>query len=483
VTVESRRITFDWGSGSPADVLRVLFEESFRLQPKLGVLDLPGVVRQGHKLPLSVAVALQSGMRRTFLQHGSSAKKSGKPTQHTEQIDEQEIRVQVQGYSSYVHQSVGCDAVLSALKKGRVRLVGWAYPGAAERHVGFPDVTKCAYSPSEALAACFALVGCLSFEVPRSGGAGVLAIVEPSDLVAFARTRPFLTPAALSNAYVTGPGDAVLAVNLALRLHKLQRPGVAACHGVLLKVLPWASQQKSRARTVTLEAIQEKDLDLYEEIEATLPTRIRETQAKEDDEDGAEDPGQGFFAATSALRAFATENLAAGRPWHFNFTTATDGGKKPRFIHYYKERDSKNLGALYLDEKKGLVAMTQHLEATQKSFVRSVQTAFRQRLGAISEETAELAQQTREKRWDNERDRWRLAFAGAKTADQIRKALADLWSRGGSNRELRENWEAILPLLQPDQWETARDLALVALASYAGSGKKEANQSPAGAQS
>jgi CRISPR-associated protein Cas8a1/Csx13 len=76
-------------------------------------------------------------------------------------------------------------------------------------------------------------------------------------------------------------------------------------------------------------------------------------------------------------------------------------------------------------------------------------------------------------RFRGERERLRLAFAGAKTPDQVRAALADLWSRGGTNRELQASWEQVLPLLRPERWQVARDLALVALASYQGASKDE----------
>ncbi len=67
-----------------------------------------------------------------------------------------------------------------------------------------------------------------------------------------------------------------------------------------------------------------------------------------------------------------------------------------------------------------------------------------------------------------EYERLRLAFAGAKTADSFRHALTDLWSRAGSNSVLKETWPQVLPLLSVDKWQLARDLALLALASYQG---------------
>jgi CRISPR-associated protein Cas8a1/Csx13 len=76
-------------------------------------------------------------------------------------------------------------------------------------------------------------------------------------------------------------------------------------------------------------------------------------------------------------------------------------------------------------------------------------------------------------RFGGEYDRWRLAFAGAKTADQFRKALCDLFSRAGSNPVLRESWQDILPMLRVNNWQHARDLALLGLCSYQGRGESE----------
>lgn len=76
-----------------------------------------------------------------------------------------------------------------------------------------------------------------------------------------------------------------------------------------------------------------------------------------------------------------------------------------------------------------------------------------------------------------EYERLRLAFAGAKTADSFRHALTDLWSRAGSNSVLKETWPQVLPLLSGDKWQLARDLALLALASYQGQKQEDVDLS------
>jgi CRISPR-associated protein Cas8a1/Csx13 len=472
VTVEPQRVTITWGEAGPKEVLEALFAKSFQIRAPYGLIDLPGARDPQAPPPPALGVALQSALKKTFLQHGKTTTKAGLQKPISLSIDDQVLTFGVQGYSMFVHQGAWED-VLKATLDGDTELAGWAYPGAAQRHIAFP-ATKCSYTAGQALCGCFALVGCVSYCVPRSGG-GVIVIVEPSDLVRFAVVRGRLAPRVLADAFLTGAGDAVLAVELALRLDDLarERPGVASTSGVMLRATPWAKQQKSRVSTASGDGISEERLDVYHDMRNALPTTIRATTLKGDEasEDGSTDDG--FFAATSALRAFIAENIATGRPWFTGFAIATTGGKKPRLIHYYRDRDKNNLGALYPDEKKGLIAMLPHLEDSERALVRSVHVALRQRFGAIAEECRDNPA-TMKNRFQGERDRWRLAFAGSKTPEQIRAALADLWSRAGSNAELKEHWQTILPLLGPANWQAARDLGLVALASYQGSGLEEA---------
>jgi CRISPR-associated protein Cas8a1/Csx13 len=463
--VERARVTLDWG-GRPSDkTLRALFDGAFRLDR--GVIDLPGTYPPGGPPTRSLAAAMQAGLKKTFLQHGSSTKKDGgKPVPETVDLGEMQVTTVLQRYASYVHQDAW-EKVHEALAAGSVQLAGWAYPGAAQRHIAYKE-TKWAYDAAAALCACFAPVGCLSFEVPRSGGGGALVVVEPSDLVEFSSIRPALSPGRLGDAYVTGASDGVLSVHLSLKMLKLPRDGVAGVHGVMLRPTPWAKQQKNRTSTVSVFDVDDRVLGVYEIAAAELPTQIRAAKGKKGAED-EEDGGAGFYPLPSALRGFVTENLAHGRRWFEGFATAMTAEKKPRFIHYYRQKD--NLGALLPAERKGLVKMTDRLEEAEKALVRSVHEALRRRLGAISKESKNNPA-TMKNRWRGERERLRLAFAGAKTHEQVRAALADLWSRAGSVTELKANWELLLPLLRPASWQAARDLALVALASYQGKGDK-----------
>ena len=103
----------------------------------------------------------------------------------------------------------------------------------------------------------------------------------------------------------------------------------------------------------------------------------------------------------------------------------------------------------------------------EEVIVRAVHEAMRCRYGRIAAENVRN-RAAMKNRMTREYERQRLAFVGAKTAHALRHALADLWSRAGSNSVLREAWPHVLPLLSNEKWQLTQDLALIALASYQG---------------
>lgn len=102
-----------------------------------------------------------------------------------------------------------------------------------------------------------------------------------------------------------------------------------------------------------------------------------------------------------------------------------------------------------------------------ETIVRACHEAWRRRMGALIERA-----ESRGERFydliDRERERLRISLAHCKNAATLRGVLTDFWSRaGGAIPELQEGWQAVLPYLMEERWQLARDLALLALASYA----------------
>lgn len=445
-----------WEGDEPAPFLRWLFERSFQLDPEHGLIRLPAV--EGSTAPrLEVLAGLQDALRLTLLQHGKYARKAGSARTVSTEIDEQPTLISVQPYEGYVHREVWEEiaAELARPAPRPLQLAGWASPGAAQRHVAFGS-TKADYSPGEALCAAFALLGTLSLRAPRGGA---LIIPVPRDLVRFARVRPHLTPRSLGELSVGGIGDAVLSTQLALRADSLTARDADAVEGwaaILLRPTAWASQQKSRVRVLELDQLPAERLDAFAELVDLLPARVYRASGK------GGSAGEAFVVA-SAFRAFVADNLACGRPWHHGFATATDPADPTRRLH--QRRDQQNKGALRSHETQGVRRMIEHLDSAERALIEAVQTALRQRFGQIAEQYKDNPQAMKN-RFERERERLRLAFAGARTHEQVRFALADLWSRAGANTTLQRQWEEILPLLRAERWQAARDLSLVALAAY-----------------
>jgi CRISPR-associated protein Cas8a1/Csx13 len=173
------------------------------------------------------------------------------------------------------------------------------------------------------------------------------------------------------------------------------------------------------------------------------------------------------FWSDSIVRPLVADNLAQGQPWYRGFhdlmTKLDPVSKKPK-------RSKLSF------EKAGLKNMVENVEwkdEGEKAIVLAVHQAIKQRLGQIAGENKGKSG-TMRNRMQGEFDKWRLAFSGAKTSDQFRKSICDLFGRAGINPVLKEHWTSIVPWLSsPTKWKLARDLSLLALASYTGTGAKE----------
>jgi CRISPR-associated protein Cas8a1/Csx13 len=134
---------------------------------------------------------------------------------------------------------------------------------------------------------------------------------------------------------------------------------------------------------------------------------------------------------------------------------------------------SKNIATNISYEKKGLNIMIQETQWNQnadKLLVEAVHKALRNRYGKIAAQAKKLGEPAR---FDREFERVRTSLMRAKNRQTMRAELADLFARGGINGVLQENWKLLLPLFTGPDWQRAKDLALLALASYQGKGLSE----------
>jgi CRISPR-associated protein Cas8a1/Csx13 len=177
------------------------------------------------------------------------------------------------------------------------------------------------------------------------------------------------------------------------------------------------------------------------------------------------------YRQESVIRPHIAENLVLGRPWYADFVKFFTRKNPATDRPYYEQ---------LVHEKGGLHAMVKDQEMWdeegERRIVEAVHEAMRRTFGRIRVETdgegKPLSQATKN-RWDKFREELRLRLAGAKTANDARHALCDLFSRAGYVQVLSKHWRDILPKLADDRWQLTRDLALLALASYGGRGEEE----------
>jgi CRISPR-associated protein Cas8a1/Csx13 len=234
------------------------------------------------------------------------------------------------------------------------------------------------------------------------------------------------------------------------RLNQLE---VDSCSVVTMGKVSWASQQKTRTSVLHLMGVDTSRLNAFSLALRSLDSRCGVSK------DGA------LRVQTSIARGLFAENIARDRNWFEGFYQLMQSGKLAQALRY---------------ERRGLTEMIERMTWSAESdrlFVESIHTAIRNRYGALA---ARAKQKGEAARFDREFERMRSSLARAKNGQSLRAEIADLFARGGINKNLQEHWPAVLQLFSGPDWQKARDLALLALASYSGAGANEAAIQPTG---
>jgi CRISPR-associated protein Cas8a1/Csx13 len=484
-TVEPDQITLDFGaSEAAAEFLKRLFLVSFQVTDAHRAIYLPG---QFTTTPsVGVLADVQSALTLTFLQHGLTRKlaKDTKMVQIDAEGDGSKImNIVFKECESYKHQS-GWETLVEksgSLRKKPVEVIGPINPGAVVRHVAYTSTSKMEEPVERILPLYFALVGTLALPINR--GVGVLIVPEVDDLVSFQILRPLMSPRNARDCKIAGASDAALQCQLRLKAAKeIAIARIPACTAILFRSTAWASQQKSRVDAIEIPRGDEKTLRVFEQAVQQLAPRVISSVSPKDKSQAKKSKvlkknklteinetasTSEHFWSDSIVRPLVADNLARGQPWYRGFydlmTKLDPVSKKPKRLKLFFE-------------KVGLKNMIDNIDwndTGEKAIVLAVHQAIKQRLGQIADEN-KGKQGVMKNRMQGEFDKWRLAFAGSKTPDQFRKSLCDLFGRAGINPVLKEHWASILPWLSSaTKWQLARDLSLLALSSYTGTGAKE----------
>jgi CRISPR-associated protein Cas8a1/Csx13 len=486
--IDEQSVQLNFGKPENArEYLKKLFAFAFSIRND-GLISLPG---QYESEPSAAVLAdLQAGFTLTFLQHGRVRALAKVPTTKTydpEGTGVPGVVVQYKACSYFKHQN-GWEEFID--KKGclhsqMMKVDGPISPGTVVRHVAFTGDTVAEDPPERMLPLYFALVGCLSLPVNR--GVAALLVPDVTDLTEFIIDRPAMTPTTATECQIANAADAAFRSQVRVRRNPRRAAEVQSrarksitgsalpgCFAMTFTPTPWASQQKSRVATIHVPSGDDRILDRYERAARHLPARIVVRAIKETTGKGRQrvtTERQESFRADSIVRPLIAENLALGRKWYSGFI---------RLMTKINPATDKPFRDQLQFERKGLhdmIADDQMWDAEgERIIVQAVHEALRGRYAQIADENKNNSVAMRN-RFGGEYDKWRLAFSGAKTPDQFRKALCDLFSRAGRNSVLQKQWQDALPMLRLANWQHARDLALLAMCSYKGRKEEEPTDS------
>jgi CRISPR-associated protein Cas8a1/Csx13 len=446
-------------NGEPGKFFDALIRESFKVD-RDGRVWFPAL-GEPRDHPEASAL-LNDCLLGTFLQHPRvrKADPAAKPTGITTvTIDDIERPLNFRKIWEYQHQKV-------RIKKmdDPQPFVSWLYPGSAVRHEAF-DVTGMQGSLEQFLPLLYSIIGVLYFIVKKRGIGTQYAIVIPdvANLSEYALYRRKYAPKDERELTVSGAGEAALRLLATLKAEKLMNAvGSTACRVMIFGKVKWNKQQKARVQVFDVRR-ELTNLDTYEMCRQLFRPRQVELKAG------------GYFWDFPQVPELVAKNLLLARPWWRDFSIFISN--KDVGDHIY----GTGKEALYKGEREELAKMVADtvkkpmngdvLEVTEAAFVEACQEAWRRRLGALSQ-TAQDSGADFGNLVRKELIRTRLSFSKCKNEATFRETITDFWARAGSVPSLQSNWRGVLALLNAD-WRLAKDLALLALASYASKEEEE----------
>ncbi|MGF1987473.1 MAG: type I-MYXAN CRISPR-associated Cas8a1/Cmx1 [Nostoc sp. ZfuVER08] len=428
--------------GEDLVVLEWLLKQSFQISDE-GLIQLTGL--NSYAINLETLVAIHQGITGTFLQHNKFFKSAGDESK-TLTLDGKEFKVGYKKAAGYAHQDFAkylCDDNGQLLKTS-IGITGWLYPGATVRHFAFQEETKFEESPELVLALLFAPVACWYFVLPveyqYQKVSYALVIPEIISLDSYLEYQHKLSNFGYLNFYTTGIGDSglrFLTYEKTLELIKLYQ--VKRCQVISFGTASWSKQQKTRTEVKLVELTDEIHQKYIICCNYFPKNRFIKYQDRK------------IFIYTSIARQVITDNLVKHLPWWTNLSVTVNNSDLFKQLTYDQE-------GLY----KMINEMDWDVEA-QKRFVKACHEALKITFAKIYDRTKEGEYAQIERK----REQIRSELGRCKNANGFRAFIMDFWSRAGLISVLQDHWEELLPLTTGKiDWQVARDLTLLALASY-----------------
>lgn len=500
-------IRLEWRAGTEIATLRAIVNWAWQVHD--GALFLPGIHRKRQHLDCYyLRLHAHTGLLGTYFQFPRTIKKMAQQRKVERYDAEKTFTVSYRPISpeAQLPQSKAVPRQGVCNDKPGKPFSNWMYPGSeprfntrgTKRETGWQGPARMAYLM------LFAPIACHFIKLPRSMAGGrrtdnwAYMVPHVVELQSFQRDFLRRNMVNLSNwpfyGEVAGLEDAVL------RYAVRHRPGQSITV-VMGHAAYYHDQQKTR-KNLWRELADTNDLPKvfrrYDIFNRTFPSsRVVRSKTIENDKDfNATNGSHRVYLPSSRERI--TANLLRGNPWYSDLAYIPFWQRDQVESERKRSRDGLSVERLWFQklcryERPQLKAIIGENGMWDDPFEKEVLTAFTQAFRRLlnREETAIGRGGSREltKRWDNTMDRWHRRLMNAKTSrllsDVVHELLA-LASRsppGGpafllsaQDRESREaqrvrndDFRASFRrmLNHPAGWKTIRDLALLAMATFA----------------
>lgn len=504
-------VTLRW-SGKDEDAFRKLF--SWAWQVREGVFYLPGVHREKEQRDFAFRrVTTHSGILGTFLQHPrvQPRAKAEDATELMEEIEEgRQLRFRFRAVDPVSHGIKPLKDLKSLFARGKladdaVELSSWVQPGVAPR---YGPEKAWEGTAKQATLLMLAPIACMYMRLSGRGvrtkaqrgtrpnrrrplGTNWIFVVpEVLDLKAFDAERPNLVLGAEA-VDVASLGDAALRFAARYSARPLTD---LTCYVVAMGQVSFYNPGQSVRKAVLEVKPSELAVARYRCLTRALPNTLiwvappRENQDRDhgghdDGEEGAPHGGYYRYAIPSG-RGRIADNVIAGKPWYTDLGVplAWDLDALERQREREVERARRNGDSTSISperlwfrnlryQREALTELIREEKMWDREAERYLVEAIWDSLASLYAQEAEAMERggsrSLEDRWDNLNDDIRRALMRAKTRVLLRGCLVELFARAGRPPALSRNQSLIWGLMDdPYEWRKARDLALLALATY-----------------
>lgn len=424
-------ILLSW-EGRDQDAVQWLLEQTYRSDQ--GYLDAPAL-----NLDEQGRYIFSEGVMNSFLQHSKqrTREKQAIPLNFTVDDNQPEIRIDYRPVVDCYYTRGVKDAFNSkGMFKKNIPLKGHHLPGLVECFINGAYVE----SPTGFLALLFLPLACGFYQLP--GYRSALVIPEIRNIKEWIKLRQKLPGRTYKSFRSSSAGESAL--NFLLR-EKLADDSslfrVDYCEVYRLGSQPWDGNQSYLKQAVHRVQVSDQVLGLYEIAARLLPPRVK---LKQD--------GSGTWLAESKVLAWISDNLIANKPWYKDFF------------------EFRKANVIYPEDRKGLIVMTEHLSTNEQVLFDAVQGAFS---AYLREQILQAQKQGRPLDYGQVTDKVIYRFQRPGTQQQFTTALVKFLSDFRSSAARGNGLQIFSWLNEPGNWKTARDLALLAIATYQSKSKEE----------